>query len=237
MNAVKLKNILSLLDKVGIHEVVFEPTEDESGTLIRGANKEKNITVFDTIEDNLVDLPMGVQSVKGLLSRINLFDLDKASIDLRDSGDIITAITIKVGRKRAGFKLALPSQLKVPRMVPGSLESDDVIEFSDEYVKYLSSAIMAMSYTGEKKERTISLFQEDGSAAITIFDGEDDSFHDVLDDADIDLSDKASWEVVPFERVMKASLEEVGAAKFFITEHHIAVFDMGELDIMVVPII
>lgn len=236
MDIIEVKELLRVMDKVGISEVVFEPT-DEGKTRLRGANREKNITIFDEVDVSLVDLPMGIQSVKGLLSRVSLFDEDKASMTTKDNGDIITDITIKEGRKKAGFKSAVPKHLAVPDLVPGALESEERITLEESYVKYLSTAITSMSYTGEKKERTISLTSEDGKAEITIYDGEDDSFQDTLEDSEYNLDDVASWEVVPFERVMKASLEETGDATFFVTDHHIAIFDLGIFNVMIVPLV
>jgi hypothetical protein len=81
------------------------------------------------------------------------------------------------------------------------------------------------------------LTSDDGKAKITIYDGEDDSFQDTLDNNECEMIDSASWEVVPFERVMKASLEETDDATFFITDHHIAIFDMGLINVMIVPLV
>lgn len=232
-----LVDILSIMDTVGINEAVIEP--HENGTQIRAANREKNIIVFDTIDEKLVDLPMGVQSVRGLLSRINLFDVDKASIKLKDNEREIQEAKINVGRKRASFKCARRDMLAVPKMIPGDLSMTDVLELSDEYVRYLSTAIAAMSYTGDKKERTLSMEMDEGSdLAITISDGEDDSFKDILDNCPISMQSKASWEVVPFERVMKASLDaNEGVAKMSVSEHNIAIFDVGSIRVMVAPLV
>ncbi len=234
-----LKNVLSVMDGVGINEAVLEPNSS-GGTRIRAANKDRNIIVFDEISDHLVDMPMGIQSVRGLLSRINLFDAEKASMTFTDNGEIIRESTIKMGRKRAGFKFARPDKLGVPKMIPGDLSMETFISFSDEYVKYLSTAITAMSYTGDKKERTISLLTEgDDSAIINIYDGEDDSFNDTIEDCPISVSEKASWEVVPFERVLKSAVDwsETNTAKLSVTEHHIAVFEVGTIKVMVGPIV
>lgn len=234
-----IKNVLSIMDGVGISEAVLEPS-DSDGTRIRAANKEGTIIVFDEIPEKLVDLPVGIQSVRGLLSRINLFDIDKASVEFSDNGEIIREATIKMGRKRASFKFSRPKKMAVPKMIPGDLSMDSYLTISSEYVKYLSTVITAMSYTGDKKERTISLLTEDdGHAIINIYDGEDDSFNDTIEDCPISVPEKASWEVVPFERVLKAAVDcsEDNTAKLSVTEHHIAVFEVGSIKIMIGPIV
>lgn len=234
-----LKNVLSVMDGVGVSEAVLEPSST-GGTRIRAANKDRNIIVFDEIDDHIVDLPMGIQSVRGLLSRINLFDIEKASMTFTDNGDIIRETTIKMGRKRAGFKFARPDKLGVPKMIPGDLSMASYLTISEEYTKYLSTVITAMSYTGDKKERTISLLTEDdGSAIINIYDGEDDSFNDTIEDCPISVPEKASWEVVPFERVLKSAVDwsESNEAKLSVTEHHIAVFEVGTIKVMIGPVV
>lgn len=231
-----IKHVLEVLTSVGIDEVVFEPT-DSGGTKLRGANKDQNIIVFDTIDENITDHPMGVQSVKGLLSRIQLFDDSKASIEFEDNDELITDIKVKQGRKKVSYRCAAPSNVLAPKRVPGDFDSDDRIELEKEYTDYISQAISSMSYTGDKAERTISIGVEDNSATFNIFDGEDDSFSDVKT-VDYPDSDKAYWEVVPFQRVMKQSVEQSteGKASFFITEHGIAVFSVSNLKIIVAPV-
>lgn len=230
-----IKNVLETLDSVGIEEVIFEPTEN--GTLLRGSNKDKNVVVFHEIPDEITEHPMGIQSVKGLLSRLNLFETDKAQMAFTEAGDAIGNITIKQGRKKASYKCIEPEHVHAPKRIPGDIDMSKCITFDKEYVEYLSQAFSSMGYTGDKSERTVSIGVRDNNLSLNIFDGEDDSFNDTIEIEHDDI-DTSSWEVVPFQRVMKqsvacsASLE----ANFVITEHGVVVFDVSGISIIVAPV-
>lgn len=230
-----LKTLLEVLTSVGVEEAVFEPSEE--GTLIRGANKDRSVIIYHTIPDSLLECPMGIQSVKGMLSRLELFDSTKSAITTSTHNDLISDLTVKQGRKKASYKCASPSMLAVPKKVPGDLSIVKEIKFEKEYVDYLSQAIAAMSYTGNKQERSISLAVKDNEMELTIFDGEDDSFVDEIKVDDFDDTRKISWDVLPFQRVLKQSLECRGeSASFTISEHGIAVFDLSIINVLVAPI-
>lgn len=230
-----IKNILEILDSVGIEEVIFEPTEE--GTRLRGSNKDQNVVVFHEIPDEIVESPMGLQSVKGLLSRINLFDDDKANMDFEVSGDSVANILIKQGRKKASYKCNEPEHIVAPKRIPGEMNMDSPLSFNGDYVDYLGQAFSSMGYTGEKAERSISIGIKDSTMSINVYDGEDDSFNDNIE-VESDDVDTASWEVVPFQRVMKQSVlgSTDRTARFTITEHGVAVFDVAGINIIVAPI-
>lgn len=236
MSLTTLSDVLKTMDSVGITEAVFEPNDD-GGTLIRAANKDRNIIVFDTIPDEVVDMPMGIQSIKGLLGRIMLFDLDKASLDFRDNGSEISDLTIKQGRKKATFRFADTDKLSVPKRVPQEDTMDGIL-MSKSYVDYINNAIGAMSYTGTKQTQTISIGVESGVAELAVYDGENDSF---VDHFDTDASDvgKGTWEVAPFKTVMNQSVkynDDNEAILSIRPTHKIAVFHVGMIDVMVSPI-
>lgn len=231
---VELKLILETLSSIGIEEAIIEP--NENGSLIRAANKDGNIIVHDVIPEAISDFPMGIQSVRGLLSRIDLFDIEKCSAVLDDDSDHIRDIKIKQGRKSATFRFASPRNIQAPKNAPETNESD-VLTLDKEYVKYLGKAVTAMSFTGDKAERTISLHGTDKGLSVKIFDGEDDSFDEVLEDIQIETN-KGVWEVNPFQRVMNRSSEyntTDGSATLVIDELGIAMFDLSYIKVMIVP--
>ncbi len=228
-----LCELLSTLESVGVEEAVFEPTQD--GTLIRGANKDTNVLVYHTIPDDLVTHPTGIQTVRGLLSRIELFDRDGTTITGTEKNGVISDILIKKGRKKASFKCAAPDRLTVPKKVPGDLGITESIILEKDYIDHLNAAISAMAYTGSKAERSISLMVENNVATISIFDGEDDSFSDEIQ-VDFRNTRKFGWDVAPFQRVMRSSEDKVGHAKFTISEHGIAVFDNAKINVLVAPV-
>lgn len=233
---IDLKNILDCLDAVGVEEVVIEPSEDSTGTLVRGADRKRDIVVFDTVEGIiLTEYPIGIQSVKGLLSRLSLFD-DDATIELEDDGEMVMNIKIKKGRKKASYKCAAAEHLSVPKFVPGDLqvEEDKSIVLTKEYVSHLSHAIQSMSFTGSN-EQSLSVKVDSHNAVISIYDGEDDSFTDELKNVGLESCDKSSWGVKPFQRVMKCSIEGKDQTAFTVNEHGVAVFTVGLIDVIISP--
>lgn len=237
MDICLLKVLLGVLSSVGVEEAVIEPAED--GTLVRGANKDRSVIVYHTIPDNLLEHPMGIQSVRGMLSRLELFDVSKAVIETTVHDELVASITIKHGRKKASYKCAKLSMLSVPKKVPGDLSIAKEILFDKEYVDCLSQAITAMSYTGSKQDRSISIASSktSGNLELTIFDGEDDSFVDEVKADGFDSLRKVSWDVPSFQKVLKQSLDCRGeSACFTISEHGIAVFDLSVINVLVAPI-
>ena len=257
MDIIQLKQILETLNSVGINEMVIEPTEKDGvkNTLIRGSNRDRNVVVYHEIPDlNLTDTVIGIQSVNGLLSRINLFDEAKASIELDVTGAMVGTILVKQGRKKATYRCADPSTLNAPSRIPGELKVslDNAIMLSKDNVNFLGQAISSMSLTGNKEERNITMQVEDGNLTVKIVDGEDDSFTEVMEGVGGDNTERGVWDVGSFLRVMKKSSEtsdiafrriigsdaevEDGGVLFSISEFRVAVFAVADLDILVIPV-
>lgn len=236
MDIIKLCDLLRTLSSVGIEEVVFEPDPSTEGsTLIRGANKDMNVIVYHSVPYQLTEHPMGVQTVKGLLARVELFDVSVAVLTPSEKNDVVYDLLIKKGKKKASFKCSPPDRLQVPKKVPGDLSITSDIVLEKDYIDHLNNAISAMAFTGSKAERSISLMVVDNKATISIYDGEDDSFSDELE-VQFNDTKKFSWDVAPFQRVMRSSEDSQGKARFTISEHGIAVFDLGVLNVLVAPV-
>ena len=235
MDIIATKELLQELSDIGINECVIEPVDE--GTRVRGSNKDRNTIVFKTLEMELVETPIGIQSVRGLLSRINLFESDKAKITTKDNGDHTQAVTIKQGRRSATFRCAAPENLAVPKVVPDcGITDENRIIFNADYVGFINDAVSAMSYTGNNAERSISAKVENNEIVVTINDGEDDSF---VDTKAMDVVNcRGVWEIGPFSKLMKLSSHYVdGDAEFSISEHGVAVFRIGVLDALVPPMV
>lgn len=241
MDILLLRDVLDELVTIGVDEVVLEPIEGEEGTRFRGANKAQNIIIFDTLEETLVTIPMGIQSVKALHSRMQLFDLSKASVTLDDNDKHIKGITFKQGKKKATYRTANPKLLGVPARIPDADIVGDGIVFTKDYVSYLLNAAQSLSLTGNRDERKLSISVEENEMTLSINDGEDDSFTDVIDVGTTNTQNinipKCSWELDPFKRVLKQSSECTvdETARFSITEFGIAIFDMQPLSVIVAP--
>lgn len=241
MDIRKFKDILEVLNSVGVEEVIFEPTDD-NGTRIRGADKHKRIVVFDTIEDELVTASLGIQSVRGIMSRLSLVDLEKASVSLetKDSkdGEFVINFAIKQGKKVASYKCANPfnKSLAVPSVIPNT-DAESEINFSAEYTTYLLQALQSLSITGDKEKRYIMMEAKNDVLTLEIFDGEDDSFGDDLEDVVTEDFSPTKWEIEALQRMVKVNTD--GGKQGFvlgITEAGIAVFDMDVISVMIVPL-
>lgn len=234
-----LKDLLEVLSSVGIEETIIEP--HEGGSLVRGANKDRSVIVFDKIDSQFSDFILAIQSVKALLSRLQLFegeyDKTKLDFDVPEDSDHVYSISMKKGKRKATYQCANPSKLAVPKHVPNDT-SDVSLTFDKDYAGYISQAITSMSYTGEKSNQikhSISLAIDEKVATISIYDGEHDSFTDSFETDCEDIT-KHYWEVAPFQRVMKKAVDLCGLARFSVTkEHGIAVFDLSVIFIMVSP--
>ena len=111
-----LKSILTTLKDVQITTCSIDPQDE--GSLIRGSNKDGGLAVFDTYPNPICDVAMGIQSVDGLLSRIDLFDIEKASVDLDETSSHVRSITIKEGKKKASYRFQTSSRLSIPNKNP-----------------------------------------------------------------------------------------------------------------------
>ncbi|MBG24106.1 MAG: hypothetical protein CMF22_11725 [Idiomarinaceae bacterium] len=237
MNIKRLQGILSTLDAVGIGSLIFAPEGD--GCRIRGIDKDHQVLIFHYLDEPLVEKPMAIQTVKGLLTRLNLFDIDKASVNIEYNDKMATSLQIKMGRKKAGFTFVRPESLPVPQVIPMSEETIDPILLSEEYVEHLSSVISAMAYTGDKKERYLSIeVNDDRECTLSVFDGEDDSYVDEILNAGSHEPIRCSWDVPAFNLVMKNSMkmDEEKIARLTISEYGVATFSLGDMVAMVSPL-
>lgn len=230
-----MQRILEILNAVGIEEVIIEPNGN-GGSIVRGVSRDSSAVIYDDIPIELTEHPMGIESVRGLLSRLNLFDLEKASLSMEEKNGIINSITVKMGRKKATFSCCELKHISAPSEAPDS-ETSDVLTFTKEYVSYLGKAISAMSFTGEKERRTIAIHADGDTMSIKISDGQYDAFNEVIEGVEV-KTERGVWEVGPFQRVMNKAVEYSGdeeAANFVIDEYGVAVFVLGDLRVMIVP--
>lgn len=235
------KALLTELSSVGISQMIVDPTE--KGTLFRGTNDNRSLILFDELGDNLTEMSLGIKSVNALLSRINLFDEEKAKIELvATSEGYCRDIIVKQGRKRVSYRCHEPDTkyIQAPKHMPGTftITEDNAIMFDKEYVSYLSTAVSAMAYTGDKEERTIKVSADGGVVTVSIFDGSDDSFVDVVEGFDENLKLEGVFDVASFSRVMKQSVNSPsnnGNAVFTISEQGVGVFRLEYMDILVHP--
>lgn len=238
MNISQTRELLDILMSVGIEEVVVEPFED--ATRIRGSNKDNSVLIFFTTDEySAPEYTLGVQSVRALNSRVSLFgDSSNITIEPNRAKTQISRLLFKEGRKSASFRCGNAADLTVPSKVPGNMEINErsSIILTKEYVDHLSSVIASISQTGQRGAQTVSIEIKDEVATITVFDGEDDSFTDQIEVKGLEDKKVSSWEMSAFQRVMKQSLGKDAETLVSIADHGVAVFPVGNLNILVRPI-
>lgn len=230
----ELGNLLECLSFVGVEEVALEP-QDDGRVLVRGAASDMSVVVYDKIDIDL-DKPMGIQSVRALLSRINLMDDPKATVSLIGD-DVVNEIIIKKGRSKVTYRTADIDRLYIPKFVPNDVgvNDDNYITFSSEYIKKLNNVFTSMSYTGVRNGQYISIESHEDEIRLSVSDGEDDSFNDRLEQTTATNNDRAMWEIKAFQRVMKAASDYStdNTAKFSVNTTGCATFDVGVVDVIV----
>lgn len=238
-----LKLILEELNAVGINQVRFDPNEDptKKTTLIRGASEDKSVSIYHEVDFELTDTPIGISTVKGLLSRINLYDASKTALSVtkHTKEEFVTDINIKQGRNKGSFRCGNPKTILFPSKLPGAYLIEHPITLSNEYVTHLTKIFSSIVMTGTKEDQAVNAaIQDDGGLTFTVFDGEADTVTDVTtQDGYQGESAKGRWNIPAFQRVMKysSSVAEDGTARFIINERQLAIFKLDLLNVAVIP--
>lgn len=230
--------LLEHLTSVGVSRVVLTPDPENNLTAVQGSDDGANVIVFDNISEMYSDAQMCIQNTNALLSRLKLFDLEKASIEFvkHKSNESILQVTIKQGRRSATYRCASRAAVYVPSRIPDLNISGNPVVLEADYVDYLSKAISAITMTGSNKDRRVSM-ANNGIVSISVDDGEHDSFHDQINVEGVNEFDPSSWNVSAFQKVMKytSSVGENKASSFWVTEHGIMVFDSSPVAFMIAP--
>lgn len=238
MELYELKLVLEDLYSVGIKSVVLDPNNDGDGTLVRASDKDGKVAVYCDSEFSFSDKTIAIQDVSSILSRVNLFDVNKATVEITDNDDYVLELKIKQGRKKTRFRCAPPEALQVPSRVPGDLTIKDgeCVVLQRDYVSYITDVISSLSKTVSDTPANVAIEIKDDNLNVTISDGETDSFSDTLVEIGVDDRDKSYWDAIPFSKVIRQSIRESEEAKFIISKDHgLAVFAVGTVDVIVVP--
>jgi len=240
MDIVAFKSVLSELALVGVNEVVLDNKGET--TLLRGSNEQKTILIYHSIPHIFAKTSIGIRNVNAVLSRLNLFDEAKASIEMTNGTDgNVGVINFKQGRKRASYRCYSPKACAAPQFIPEDTLSPNEawMELPKAYVEFVTSAVSAMAYTGNKDKRTIGIKISDESMEINIFDGEDDTFTDTVP-IDVDVDRDGTYDVASFTKLMKVSVSasrNEDNAMFRIAESGVGVFRTETLDFLLHPMV
>lgn len=241
INLKMLKDILEQLTSLSITEAVIEPVVEDGKdyTRVRAGNKDHSIMIFDSVEGKLTDKTMAIASIKGLQTRLALFNEDKASVTVTNGNSFVSSIEIKEGKRKATYTMSHPNIILAPKVMPQYDIYGDVITFSKDFVDYLSEVFNSISFTGKRENRKISIKSGKGELFITVSDGENDSFLETLT-ADVAENDipTTQWEVEAFKMALKKSSEcsVDKSVAFYITNIGTAVMSAQPLSVIVAPI-
>lgn len=233
----ELKNLLENLASVGIESTIIEP--EENGIRIRASDSSRSIIVFDSVEMGpFTDRPIGVQSVRALLTRLNLFPND-AKVEFETDDESVVNISIKKGRKKASYRCASPQMLAVPTQALDDLDirEDNAITLTKEYVGQINNVIQSISMTGSKENQTVSILVKDSNASLIIYDGEDDSFNDTIENVSMESCERATWDIKSFHKVMRESITGNDETTFGISSFGTATFNVGLVSVIVCPFV
>jgi hypothetical protein len=236
-----LKDILEQLTTLGISEAIIEPVtlDGKDHTQVRAGNKDHSILIFDQVEGKLSEKAMAISSTKGLQSRLALFNEDKASVTVSNGSTFVSSIEIKEGKRKATYTMSHPNIILAPKVMPEYEIYGDVIEFSKDFIDYLTEVFNSISFTGKRENRRISIKSGNGELIVTVSDGESDSFVETFP-SDVSESDipTTQWDLESFKLALKRSSEcDVDKkVSFFITNIGTAVLTAQPLSVIVAPV-
>ena len=247
MDLVKTKKVLEIMKGVDIGEAgIFAEGDDKNQ--IRGIMQDKTTIMF-TETDRFIEHQVGILSVKGLLSRLTLFDEAKMGVELKtlqskkSDDEFVNMIILKEGRRRSKVTTTDPSMMKtIPTMYP---ECETVLTgvITKEYVDYINKMKASINTSISTETLYVEMFFEsddETSIGISIGGGYDD-FDDRVD-AEIEpdyvgKSFSVQWKIDPFIRAMRqaASSCEDDDIVFKITDMGFLEIDVDGVIITVAP--
>jgi len=237
-----LKDILEQLNSLGISEAIIEPhtNDGKDYTRVRAGNKDHSIMIFDEIEGKLAEKKLAISSVKGLQTRLALFNEEKASVTVSYRDSYVSNIEIKEGKRKASYTLSHPNIILAPKMMPEFNIVGDVITFDEKFISSLMDVFTSLGFTGNKEESRIAIKSVKDEMTLTVFDGETDSFVETfaLDEVPKEDIPTTQWEVGAFKlALMKASATTIDkSVSFVVTDIHTAVFESAPLSVIVAPV-
>mgnify|MGYP006425038169 CR=1 FL=1 len=204
----KTKEVLEVLQGVDIPECAVFAEKDTNQ--LRAVSNDRSTIVFTDVE-KFIETQVGILSVKGLLTRLNLFDTEKAGVNEEtkesEQGDYISDLTIKEGRRRSKVKTTHPQRLAAPTKYPDAKKAFTAF-ITKEYVDYIGKMKSSISSVPSQEDLTLSLSVDSNTPDETInlsIGGGYDNFHDEVEGEILgDFSEfSATWKIDSLMRVLK----------------------------------
>ena len=253
-----LRSLLETLDSIGIEEAVLAPEEEKrdpnTGACLLASNRTRSVVVADQVGLPLLEEVFGIGSVKGLLSRLELFDRTKAcKFEIsKDEDGVVEAIKVSQGRKKTEYRCLNPEVLLVPSAVMDEQEDSWELCFTQADISEFQKASRSIMMAASDKEKAQFKITVDklGEAEITIADGDYDSFRVTMKaSANTDKGlPETSWDISTMIRCLKAvsaeaaenglgegSEEALCSVKMTVAASGIAFMTLGEVEFMLIP--
>lgn len=240
MDIYRFKNILEAMKNLGINECAFTP-RGEKTRVSAIENKTHQIGICCDLEDLEISKPMGVLHVPSMLSRIQLFDVEKAGATLNVSSDdsFISNFTLKQGRRVSRITTTDPEMLQTPVDVP-PMETIASFEFDEEFVGFMDKASRSIAATpGGTSDAILIISSVSGTDfEFQIKSGDDvfvehvDSHDDITHTSTCTFSARQFMTAVK-QSVMWSTATENKTAIFELTSLGHAVVSVGEMSVFV----
>jgi len=139
MDVIKLKEVLAILQGLGINDVAS--VEREGTRLLGGYIERQSLFVFDESGIFADTLPFRIQDVKAANQKLKLVS-DEAIIEPVEREQALSALEITDGRTNMVITLHNPDSLRLPKRFQ-SLDVETEIKLDSETTKSVISAIAA----------------------------------------------------------------------------------------------
>jgi hypothetical protein len=234
MNIKKLKQILQTASVAGMRELVLQ--KENGLTMALGADDsdksdggehDPSIVLISEIDDDIIDYSMGIHRVDIFLKRLELFNIDKVKVSVKDNEDFVTSITLKEGRRKATITLASPQTIDVPS---GSIEDEivDKIEFKKDYVDYLNKANAAMN------SEFINVSGINKDIVLEMYDGLSDTMEDVVGTTNNDDWSR-NWRTTSVLKLLRHRIKTEDECELGIGESGILYIEVDSMIFMIMP--
>lgn len=245
MDLVKTKKILEIMKGVDITEAGIFASGDEKNQ-IRGITDDKTIIMYTDV-DQFIESSVGVLSVKGLLSRLTLFNEEKMGVELKTKAskksdeDYVSQIIVKEGRRRSTVTTTDPNMMSIPTVYP---KADRVFTagFTKEYVDYINKMKASVNTSVSTETLYVELHFEEDCDGKTVdfsigggYDDFDDKIEAEIEDPFVGKVFSVQWKIDPFIRAMRQAASVVEGDEFLVSVNTMGILEI-DMDGVIVSI-
>jgi hypothetical protein len=237
MNIIKFKEILETLNAAGFKETVIDRCGDGK-VRVRGITDSESLAIFAEYDFDL-EKSIAVTAIPSVLNRLNLFDLEKAKVELSDKGrrdqvmDYTTTMLITQGRREVFHTFPSPRNIRAPSEVMKD-EIVDVVTLDSEKTDRILKAITALQSVAGQKERVVTFRGQGDNILVSISDDEGNYFHDVVS-KNTSGEWENHWNSQAFVKMIRNMVKSGDDISLKIGAREIMYLSFNNLEFMVLP--